>query len=84
MHVSWSSQDEAWPQVHRFRQDVLLCHASEAQSTGYGEISSLSKGYQRVTGRKGASSMYEVQVNPFRVSPAKLFLQRGKTKVREQ
>lgn len=24
VHVSWSSQDEVWPQVHRFRQDVLL------------------------------------------------------------
>lgn len=64
-----------------------LCHANETQSTGYGdtEISSLSKGYQRVTGRKAAaSSIGEVQVYPFRVSPAKLFLQRGKTEVSEQ
>lgn len=63
-----------------------LCHTNETQSTGYGdtEISSLRKGYQGVTGRKAASSIGEVQVYPFRVSPAKLFLQRGKTKVSEQ
>lgn len=86
MHVSPISEDEAWPQVHGFRQDVLLCHANETQSTGYGdtEISSLSEGYQRVTGRKAASSVCEVQVCPFRVSPAEFFLQRGKIKVREQ
>lgn len=44
MHVSWSSKKKmrVWPEVHRFSQDVLLCHADEVQSTGYGEISNLS------------------------------------------
>lgn len=84
MHGSCSSQDEVWPQVHRFRQDVLLCHANETQTTGCGETSNLSKGYPRVTGRKAAASECEVGVYPFRVSSAKLFLPRGKTKVREQ
>lgn len=68
-----------WPKVHRFRQDVLLCHASEIQSTGYGEISNVS-----VRATKGSLKekllllLYvKYKLYPSRVSPAKVLPSKG-------
>lgn len=67
-----------WPKVQRFRQDALLCHANEIQSTGYGENSNLSVRATKGSLKEKLLLLYvKYKLYPSRASPAKLLPSRG-------